>query len=159
MNVDTNAAASSLSDLSMDIDTLEKHAEAFPFSAYVRYLLLLQYKKHGHNNFEKELQKTALYFTNAQWLEFQLANTNNGEGESPHDSYSDTHHFAVLTEEQIENTDHSEANTDIDDESVLLQTKTQQEEILPATENVIESSTENNLEVVTTNEEIIAAEE
>ncbi len=158
MNVAINPAGSSFSDLSMDIETLEKNAEAFSYSAYVRYLLLLNYKKNGHSDFEKEAKKTALYFNNAQWLQFQLSQLENGVHDDAHDSYSDTNHFAVLTEEQIESANNAEEKNDIGNEHFLAGTEIHRDEILPASENIIERKSENIFENVPEHEEIISSE-
>ncbi|MEO8111027.1 MAG: hypothetical protein ABI594_13375, partial [Ginsengibacter sp.] len=87
MNVEMNAADSSFSDLSIDTSTLEKNVEVFPYSSYARYLLLTRYKKNGHHDFERAAKKTALYFNNTQWLQFQLSRLENGAGADIHDSY------------------------------------------------------------------------
>ncbi len=158
MNVEINQAGSSFSNLSIDTETLEKNAHAFPYSAYVRYLLLSNYKKNGHSDFEREAQKTVLYFNNAQWLQFQLSQLESSAHNGSGDSYSDTNHFAVLTEEQIESVNNAEEKTGIEKEIFLAGTKIQQDEMLPSLENIEEVNNENIFENVPREEEIFSAE-
>ncbi|MDQ6764368.1 MAG: hypothetical protein M3015_17325 [Bacteroidota bacterium] len=158
MNVELNRADSSFNDLSMEIDSLEKNTEAFPYSSYARYLLLLQYKKNGHSDFEKAAKKTALYFNNTQWLQLQLSQPENDARKSSHDSYSETNHFAVLTEEQIESENKSDNNPYREPEDFLAGNETPQDEALTVSENIIESENGNDVENAAGTDEIIFAE-
>ena len=118
MNVETNTADSSFSDLSMDISTLEKNIEAFPYSSYARYLLLMQYKKKDSGSFEKAAKKTALYFNNPEWLHFQLAQLEKGADDF-HKSSPGSRHFAVLTGDEIENVEKNESDVENATENIL----------------------------------------
>ncbi len=157
MNVKMNTADSFFIDSAMDIDTLEKNTEAFPYSAYVKYLLLLHYKKNGHSDFEKTAKKTALYFTNAQWLQFQLSQSENGDDKDTYDSDTDINHSAALSEDQIEGATNVEVKTNNKHEDFLAGTETQQE-VTPALENITENNNENIFDGADENEEMISAE-
>ncbi len=119
MNVGTNYSEPSYNNIAHDADALEKNVEEHPFSSLTRYLLLYQYRKTGHAGFEKLLKKTALYFNNPHWLQFQLSQigTETQENEFvnksrfktvPHENLSQ-HHFAVVTDEQLNMHQHLES--------------------------------------------------
>jgi hypothetical protein len=63
------------SQASQDPGALETNARDFPYSSLVGFLLLYHYKKTNHPSFEKLSKKTALYFNNANWLQFLLDQT------------------------------------------------------------------------------------
>ncbi|HVZ95584.1 MAG TPA: hypothetical protein VG847_01815 [Chitinophagaceae bacterium] len=58
-----------------DTGALEKNVQDYPFSSLANFLLLYHYKKIGHPGFEEQAKKTALLFSNADWLEFQLSSS------------------------------------------------------------------------------------
>ena len=72
MSVGTNSSDPFYINIANDADALEKNVEEYPFSSLTQYLLLSRYRKTGHVGFEKALKKTALYFNNHHWLQFQL---------------------------------------------------------------------------------------
>ncbi len=57
---------------SKDTEALEKNVRDYPFSSVANFLLLYHYKKISHPDFGDQAKKTALLFSNPQWLEFQL---------------------------------------------------------------------------------------
>ncbi len=118
MNIGVNSADASFSDLSMDMDMLEKNIESFPYSSYARYMLLLHYKRNGHSDFEKAAKKTMLYFNNPYWLQFQLSQVENIEAnDSSNNQAAGSNHFAVSTEEQIETANNRENTFDKEQEN------------------------------------------
>ncbi|MEO8569030.1 MAG: hypothetical protein ABI419_07835, partial [Ginsengibacter sp.] len=111
MDVETNYSGASYHNIAQDADALEKNVQEYPFSSLTRYLLLCQYRKTGHLDFEKLLKKTALYFNNPHWLQFQLSQIGTKTTESilgnersfetePFANQSQ-HHFAVATDEEL----------------------------------------------------------
>ena len=57
---------------SHDLESLEKNAHEYPFSSLASFLLLYHYKKTSDAAFDQLAKKTALYFNNPHWLQFQL---------------------------------------------------------------------------------------
>src|ERR1035437_7574324 len=51
---------------------LEKIAEKYPWSSIAQLFLLHHYKKNNSIQLEKQATKTALFFNNANWLNWQL---------------------------------------------------------------------------------------
>ncbi len=111
MNAGINYSEPSYHNIAHDVDALEKNIEEYPFSSLTRYLLLSRYSKTGHPDFEKVLKKTALYFNNHHWLQFQLSGL---ETESPKNVMANDisfkpalienqgqKHFAVATDDQL----------------------------------------------------------
>ncbi|MEP6583539.1 MAG: hypothetical protein ABJA90_04710 [Ginsengibacter sp.] len=109
MNGGINYPEVAFKNIAHDLDALEKHATEFPFSSLTQYLLLHQYRKDGHAGFEKLLKRTALYFNNHNWLQFQLAQIDSSKTPAGnlHANIYETgtnenqHHFAVATDEDI----------------------------------------------------------
>jgi hypothetical protein len=56
-----------------DISLLEKNTEEHPESSIARFMLLRYYKKNNNPAFENLAKQTALYFSNPNWLQFQLS--------------------------------------------------------------------------------------
>jgi hypothetical protein len=65
--------------LTDDISLLEKNVEEHPESSIARFLLLSHYKKNNNPAFENLAKQTALYFSNPNWLQFQLNQIELGE--------------------------------------------------------------------------------
>jgi hypothetical protein len=77
MNEEINYFEHLYQQASQDFDLLERNAGDYPYSSLPGFLLLYHYKKTNHPGFEKLSKKTALYFKNANWLQFLL--------DQPHD--------------------------------------------------------------------------
>ncbi len=96
---------------------LEKNVEEYPFSSLARYLLLRSYRETGNPGFEKHLKRTALYFNNHNWLQFQLNQVQPSQNSFVDDSGSKNdlnenqfqNHFAVVTDEEL-NVSHNSEN-------------------------------------------------
>ncbi|CAN5425773.1 hypothetical protein BH20BAC1_BH20BAC1_07900 [soil metagenome] len=86
---------------------LQKNARDYPYSALAQYSLLCHYYCSSHPDFENQLRKTALYFPNHNWLQFQLSQLKNvtttGQDQDicRDDDESFKRHFAVISEEQL----------------------------------------------------------
>lgn len=55
-----------------DVTHLEKVADKYPWCSVAQLSLLLHYKKNSLSSIEKQVAKTALFFSNTQWLNWQL---------------------------------------------------------------------------------------
>ncbi|MEO6220192.1 MAG: hypothetical protein ABIO81_07175, partial [Ginsengibacter sp.] len=122
MNKGTNNSESFYYSQAVEANSFEKNAEEYPYSSLTRYLLLLHYKTSGHPGFEELVQKTALYFNNHHWLQFQLSQI---ETEHPghivdpqsvlsaefKEGNNNQNHFAVITEEELEHKQQQESIT------------------------------------------------
>ncbi len=117
MNPGTNYSEPSYHNLAPD--ALEKNVEEYPFSSLARYLLLRHYRETGNADFGKHLKRTALYFNNDNWLQFQL-----NQVQAAQDTFVDDpgfkddlkenqprNHFAVATDEEL-NVSHHRENVD-----------------------------------------------
>jgi hypothetical protein len=85
-----------------DIESLEKMVNDQPVSALSRFLILYQLKKNNDPGFEKLLHKTALYFNNPNWLQFQLEPTplEKESISSINETTEETSHFAIVIPEE-----------------------------------------------------------
>ncbi len=131
MDEKNNYSDSLFRDVTMNIDELEKNVEEYPFSSLSNYLLLRHYKKTGHVGFEKLAKRTALYFSNYHWLQFQLSQIetettkpdfieqNNLKPELQSD-YASPNHFAIATEEQSNNQTYQESVKAEEEKSIPL---------------------------------------
>lgn len=132
MNAGTNYSEPSYHNIAHDVGALEKNVEEYPFSSLAHYLLLCQYRKTGHLGFEKLLKKTALYFTNHHWLQFQLSQI---KIETPENKFvtrkdlesssfenQNQNHFAVVTDEQL-NMHYTSQSIPRDEEALIPDTK------------------------------------
>jgi hypothetical protein len=59
--------------LKKDESHLKHLTEKYPWCSLSQLYLLHQFKKNHSSEFDKQAQKTALFFKNANWLNFQLA--------------------------------------------------------------------------------------
>jgi hypothetical protein len=90
-----------------ETEQLEKNARDYPYSALAQYSLLCHYYTSSHPDFENQLRKTAPYFPNHNWLQFQLSRLKNvtttGQDQDicRDDDESFKKHFAVISEEQL----------------------------------------------------------
>ncbi len=67
---------------------LAEAVDSYPYYAVAQFRLLSSYYKNQDKNFDQQLLKTALYFTNHRWLNWQLHNSNNIEKSSePEETY------------------------------------------------------------------------
>ncbi|MDQ6762024.1 MAG: hypothetical protein M3015_05265 [Bacteroidota bacterium] len=112
MNAGVNYSEAFYSNIVNDMDALKKNVEDHPYSAFTTYLLLVHYRNTSNPAFEKLVKKTALYFNNKHWLQFQLstidAELNKGESGNEEnfntpsvENNFDKTHFAIATEEQL----------------------------------------------------------
>lgn len=112
MSAGTDYSASFYDNLAKDDGVIENIANDFPYSSLAQYLRLYNSRKKGDAGFEKLLKKTALYFNNPHWLQFQLSQLDNENGNHisylHHGSTTTTgeetvvNHFAIATDEQLE---------------------------------------------------------
>lgn len=56
----------------MTLDELKRHAETFPFSSIVQFLYTCKLKSQYHLDFPEAVSKTALFFDDSSWLNYQL---------------------------------------------------------------------------------------
>ena len=56
----------------MTLDELKGHAEAFPYSSIVQFLYTCKLKSQYHLDFPEAVSKTALFFDDLNWLNYQL---------------------------------------------------------------------------------------
>jgi len=56
----------------MTLDELKGHAEAFPYSSIVQFLYTCKLKSQYHLDFPEAVSKTALFFDDPNWLNYQL---------------------------------------------------------------------------------------
>ena len=119
MNAGTNHSELSYDNIAHDIDVLEKNAGEYPFSSLTQYLLLRHYRKSNQPGFQNLLKKTALYFNNYHWLQFQLSQieTETTENKFVNEtgyktkSHDNQNHFAIATDEQINMHQNSRVDT------------------------------------------------
>ncbi len=62
MNAGTNHSEPSYLNIAHDVNALEKNIEDCPFSSLTQYLLLREYGKTGHADFEKVFKKNCFIF-------------------------------------------------------------------------------------------------
>lgn len=56
----------------MTLDELKRHAEEFPYSSIVQFLYTCKLKSQYHLDFPEAVSKTALFFDDSSWLNYQL---------------------------------------------------------------------------------------
>lgn len=56
----------------MTLDELKRHAEEFPFSSIIQFLYTSKLKSQYHLDFPEAVSKTALFFDDSSWLNYQL---------------------------------------------------------------------------------------
>ena len=88
MNTKLNYSSSFLENFSGDIESLEKNAKEYPYSALVNFLLLSEYKKEASEKYVPFQKKAVLYFQNPSWLQFQLQKTTVEDTETEVEKYS-----------------------------------------------------------------------
>ena len=54
------------------LDELKAHAEAFPYSSIIQFLYTCKLKSQYHLDFPEAVSKTALFFDDSNWLNYQL---------------------------------------------------------------------------------------
>lgn len=67
-----NTQLNDIFSFTKDEPHLEKMAEKYPWCSIAQLSLLQHYKKNNSTKFEKQATKTALFFNNANWLNWQL---------------------------------------------------------------------------------------
>lgn len=56
----------------MTLDELKRHAEEFPYSSIIQFLYTSKLKSQYHLDFPEAVSKTALFFDDSSWLNYQL---------------------------------------------------------------------------------------
>ena len=56
----------------MTLDELRRHAKAFPYSSIIQFLYTCKLKSQYHLDFPEAVSKTALFFDDSSWLNYQL---------------------------------------------------------------------------------------
>jgi len=56
----------------MTLDELQSMTEQFPYSSIIRYIHTVKLKETYNRHYPEAVSLTAMYFTNPQWLYFQL---------------------------------------------------------------------------------------
>jgi len=64
--------ASDIFSFTEDTQELEALSEKYPWCSVARLSLLQEYKKNNAEQFEEQAKKTALFFNNSNWLNWQL---------------------------------------------------------------------------------------
>src|SRR5665647_9858 len=160
MNTGTHFAELFCSRSGNDIESLEKMVNNQPVSALSRFLILYQLKKNNDPGFEKSLHKTALYFNNPNWLQFQLEQTplEKESISSINETTEETSHFAIVIPEE-----RNELKEDImpfESPAEITESKEPEESIINLTEEklkeeIIPLATVNEkMEVLQTGDEI-----
>src|SRR5665647_1034376 len=160
MNTGTHFAELFCSRSGNDIESLEKMVNDQPVSALSRFLILYQLKKNNDPGFEKSLHKTALYFNNPNWLQFQLEQTplEKESISSINETTEETSHFAIVIPEE-----RNELKEDImpfESPAEITESKEPEESIINLTEEklkeeIIPLATVNEkMEVLQTGDEI-----
>ena len=54
------------------LDELKGHAEEFPYSSIIQFLYTCKLKSQYHLDFPEAVSKTALFFDDSSWLNYQL---------------------------------------------------------------------------------------
>ncbi|MDQ6843475.1 MAG: hypothetical protein M3Z92_03850 [Bacteroidota bacterium] len=126
MDAGVNYSEAFYSTIVNDIDALKKNVEDYPYSAFTNYLLLVHCRNTSNPEFEKLAKKTALYFNNKHWLQFQLSaidaglncdrpeNRENFRTQAVENNFDKTH-FAIATEEQLSAQNDHEQNKNIEE--------------------------------------------
>ena len=120
-----------------DIASFEEAIKEQPVSSLSQFLLLYHYKRTNDERFEKLAGKTALYFNNPNWLQFQLEQTGlqNEIIAEPKDEPIESGHFAVLLPK--------ENNSSTDDLAVATENEVEKAITPEETDNDYLSSKEN----------------
>lgn len=84
-----------------NINQLAEVVDSYPYYSIAQFRLLSAYHKNQDKYFEEQALKTALYFTNHKWLNWQLHNQNKAKNVSEDDEVNNTEMPDV--EEHIEN--------------------------------------------------------
>lgn len=160
MNTGTHYAELFYSRSGNDIESLEKMVNDQPVSALSRFLLLYHLKKNNDPGFEKSLHKTALYFNNPNWLQFQLEQTplEKESISSINETTEETSHFAIVIPE--EKNELKEEIMPFESPAEITESKEPEESIINLTEEklkeeIIPLATVNDkMEVLQTGDEI-----
>ena len=56
----------------MTLDELKRHTEEFPYSSIIQFLYTCKLKSQYHLDFPEAVSKTALFFDDSSWLNYQL---------------------------------------------------------------------------------------
>ena len=56
----------------MTLDEFRRHAEEFPYSSIIQFLYTCKLKSQYHLDFPEAVSKTALFFDDSSWLNYQL---------------------------------------------------------------------------------------
>jgi hypothetical protein len=57
----------------MTLDELKSHSEEFPYSSIIQFLYTCKLKSQYHLDFPEAVSKTALFFDDSSWLNYQLS--------------------------------------------------------------------------------------
>ena len=57
----------------MTLDELQALSEQYPYSSIIRYLHTAKLKESYHRHYPESVSKTAMYFSNPNWLHYQLS--------------------------------------------------------------------------------------
>ena len=84
----------------MTLDELKGHAEAFPYSSIVQFLYTCKLKSQYHLDFPEAVSKTALFFDDSSWLNYQL--TDEGEKGKFRKIIYDSQYNNISEDEEVE---------------------------------------------------------
>ncbi len=76
--MNTNYAALYYTDISKDLDLIEKNVQDYPASSVARFMLLYHLKKNNDPRFDDQAKQAGIYLHNPYWMEFQLAKLQSG---------------------------------------------------------------------------------
>ena len=94
----------------MTLDELKRHAEEFPYSSIVQFLYTCKLKSQYHLDFPEAVSKTALFFDESSWLNYQLREE--GEKGNFRKILYDTHFNNTSEDELVEAAEEFEVDVD-----------------------------------------------
>jgi hypothetical protein len=142
----------------VSLEELQSITTQHPYFSVAQLLLTKKMKQLNHPDFEKQLQKTALYFPNIHWLHYQLMNEEEKDGKNINSQVKasmqkeNTTEAAPVTEEepQLTETISSPQNTLL--ENAALESNESINQLTePASNEFISSSEKDEKEIVEEN--------
>jgi hypothetical protein len=93
------------------LDELKRHSEEFPYSSIVQFLYTCKLKSQYHLDFPEAVSKTALFFDDSSWLNYQLREE--GDKGNFRKILYDTHFNNMSEDDVIETTEGIDENEDV----------------------------------------------
>lgn len=105
----------------MTLDELKCHAEEFPYSSIIQFLYTCKLKSQYHLDFPEAVSKTALFFDESSWLNYQLSEE--AEKGNFRKILYDKQFNNVSEDEMIESLNSSAEGRDVDEIEVNIDDK------------------------------------